>query len=120
MSLYDSPPHEVSIYLPGPPSQDSGGGVVLTYSSTPDQANVPCSINTSASQTVQRWGQGGITCYSQIAFLTSTLSVELVRGTKYVAVDTGRVMIQDGLRFPQRAYGSVPPLTYVNVSEQLG
>jgi hypothetical protein len=124
--LFDSPPHVVDIYLPDAPATDSGGGVRLAWPDYPSQTECPCSINTNGSSSGVRQGQLNITVGNRIAFLSSTLEVSLVRGTKMVAVgqgETGRTFIVTGICSPNRPYGNsvtdIPALTYVDAEEIL-
>lgn len=122
--LFDSPPHRVDIYLPSAPGRDSGGGVALNWPVTPDQADCPCSINTNGASTSKMQSQDNISVGNRIAFKTATLEVTLVRGTKMIALDTGRTFIVSGLASPNRPYdlsvnSGIPALTYVDAYEIL-
>lgn len=119
MPLWANPPHSVDIYLANAPTEDDGGGTTLNWPSTPSQAGCPCSIATLSASTITRYAQAGITVSHQIGILTAALSVQLQRGTKYIVPDTGATYIQVGLRSPDRAYGTIPMLTYINVIQQL-
>lgn len=119
--LYQSPPHEVDIYLPDAPTTDTGGGVKHGYPASPSQSKCPCSINTQGAGTTMRQAQNVISVNNRIAFLTAALTVTLVPMTKLVAVDSGRTFIIQGLQSPNRSYGdsvqSIPAMTYVVADE---
>lgn len=117
--LFDAPPHSVDIYLPDAPTTDSGGGVKLNWPTTPSQIACGCSINTNGSRPEMREGRTGITRNNRIAFLTATLTVTLIVGTKMIATDSGRTFVITGIDSPNRAQGSIPALSYVTADEYL-
>lgn len=121
--IWQDLPHLVDIYLPAAPTVDGGGGLKLNWSATPDQEDVPCSNNQGGGGNVMRQKRTGNTITGQVAFLTSTLEVEIVAGTKFVTKgeDAGRTLIFTGFSGPNRAYGhyeqDIPAFTYCRYEE---
>lgn len=117
MALHDNPPHRITIYGPPTAARDAGGGETITWGTT-RQAAAPASINTASASTRELFAQQGIVVSHTIGLLTATLTSDVARGDKVTADDTGDTYIIRGIS-KGRAYGGIPPFTYLQVEQQL-
>jgi hypothetical protein len=115
MALFDNPPHRVSLSR-GPTSEDSAGGVNIDY--TIAQADIPCIINTASASTVQMYAQEQMPVSMTIGIKSSVLATTPQPGWKATTDDTGRTAKIVGIR-SGRPMGTIPALTYLDVSQFL-
>jgi len=111
MALWDSPPHEVDILVPSS-STDSGGGVVLNYSTR--TAGVKGILNSASSSEKLLFAQQGMTVSHTFVQYGATTAQ---RGDKLTF--QGRSLHVVGIVVTQ-PIGTIPTLSKLMLDEQLG
>jgi hypothetical protein len=115
--LYDDPPHAISLYS-STNAKDAGAGTKTTYHL--EQAACPCLINTASANTRLLFAQMQIAVTHTIGILSSALTATPQNGWKVVADDTGASFKIEGIRSGRvSAMGTIPALTYLDVSQLL-